>query len=71
MDSERLPISDEGEQADEFTDADWPPKELALIEISEALNTSHLEYLKAMQKDAKGPALWTQLTLPPAPPPEA
>jgi DNA polymerase III subunit epsilon len=49
-------------RAEEFSNVDWPPPGLLPVKVTDDEQEVHLAYLKAMEKDAKGPALWTQLT---------
>lgn len=48
-------------RAEVFEEAGWPPQGLPLVALSGEFDAAHLAYLKAMEKDAKGPALWTRL----------
>jgi DNA polymerase III subunit epsilon len=51
-------------RAEEFSNVDWPPPGLLNVLVSDEDHEVHLAYLKAMEKDAKGPALWTKLSVP-------
>jgi DNA polymerase III subunit epsilon len=48
-------------RAEEFSNENWPPSGLVSVQVASEDHDLHLAYLKAMEKDAKGPALWTKL----------
>jgi DNA polymerase III subunit epsilon len=48
-------------RAEEFSNVNWPPAGLINVAIPADDAQVHLDYLQAMEKDAKGPALWTAL----------
>ena len=48
------------------TDADWPPQGLRVIAPSDSELFAHEAVLKGIEKDAKGPAAWTQMYANPA-----
>ena len=54
-------LGDANSQAEQFSSENWPPKGLVEIIVSEEALAEHQAYLNAMEKDAKGPALWTKL----------
>ena len=43
-------------------DPDWPPAGLVVLRADDAEAAAHEALLKAMEKDARGPALWSRLT---------
>lgn len=49
-------------RAEEFSNVDWPPPGLMPVQLTKEDEDVHLAYLMAMEKDAKGPALWTKLS---------
>jgi DNA polymerase III subunit epsilon len=48
-------------RAEEFSNVGWPPPGLPVLAVSAEDLEVHQAYLKSMEKDAKGPALWTTL----------
>ncbi len=49
-------------RAEEFSNVDWPPPNLLNLQLTNEDLEIHWAYLKAMEKDAKGAALWTKLS---------
>ncbi len=49
-------------RAEEFSNVGWPPPNLVGVLLTDEDREVHLAYLNAMEKDAKGPALWTKLS---------
>lgn len=43
-------------------DPDWPPAGLVVLRADDAEAAAHEALLKAMEKDARGAALWSRLT---------